>query len=84
MPVSHEKHGSIPVAVSIVLCGLDQLFNFGLGQVLSAAKLAVWPAPRGNCSFFNGWRDQLQVRFGYRFRPPTIIDCSYKTHLRAV
>jgi hypothetical protein len=38
MPVSHEKHGSIPVAVSIVLCGLDQLFNFGLGQVLSAVS----------------------------------------------
>ena len=44
MPVSHQDHGGVPVTVAIVLRGLDQLFNLSLGQVLSAAKLAVWPA----------------------------------------
>src|SRR5450759_3423674 len=79
MPVSHEEHGRIPVAVPIVLRGFDQLINLGLGQVLAAAELAVWPAPRGNCSFFGGWRDQLQVRFGHSFRLLAINDCSYNT-----
>jgi transposase-like protein len=45
MPVSHEEHGRIPVAVAIVLRSLDELFDLAFGQVLSAAKLAVWPAP---------------------------------------
>jgi hypothetical protein len=80
MPVSHEEYGGIPVAVSIVLCGLDQLINLGFGQVFSAAEFAVGLPPRGNCSFFDGWRDQLQVRFGHGFRLLAINDCSYKTH----
>src|SRR5450759_5049163 len=80
MPVSHEDHGGVPVTVAIVLRGLDELFDLALGQVLSAAKLTVWPAPRGDCSFFGGWRDQLQVRFGHGFLPSLIGDCSYNTH----
>jgi hypothetical protein len=74
MPVSHEEHGRIPVAVAIVLCGLGELFDLALGQVLSAAKLAVWPAPRGDCSVFGGRREQLQVRFGHGFRLLTTND----------
>src|SRR5450759_3578567 len=80
MPVSHEDRGGVPVTVAIVLRGLDQLFNLGFGEVLSAAKLAVRPAQRANCSFFGGWRDQLQVRFGHCIRLLAINDCSYKTH----
>src|ERR1039457_2669609 len=79
MPVSHKDHGGVSVTVAIVLRGLDQLFDLGLGQVFSAAKLAVRSPPRGNCSFFGGWRDQLQVRFGHCFRLLAINDCSYKT-----
>src|SRR5450759_3773298 len=80
MPVSHKDHGAVPVTIAIVLRGLNELFDLALSQVLSAAKLAVWPAPRGDCSFFGGWRDQLQVRFGHGFRLLAINDCSYKTH----
>jgi hypothetical protein len=49
------------------LLGDPRLFDLALSQVLSAAKLAVWPAPRGDCSVFGGWREQLQVRFGHGF-----------------
>src|ERR1035437_3449512 len=80
MPVSHEDHGGVPVTVAIVLRGLDQLFNLSLGQVLSAAQFAVRLPPRGNCSFFGGWRDQLQVCFGHGFGLLAIKDCSYNTH----
>src|ERR1035437_10576099 len=68
MPVRHQDHGRVPVTVTIVLCGLDELFNLGLGQVLSTAKLTVWPAPRGNCSFLGGWLHQPQVRFCWHSR----------------
>jgi hypothetical protein len=80
MPVSHQDHCRVTMAVPIASGGFDQLFNLGLGQVLSAAIFAVWPAPRGNCSFFDGWRDQLQARFGHGFRLLTTNDCSQKTH----
>ena len=39
------------MTVSVALGCLDQLFNLGLRQVLPAAKLAVRPANRANCSF---------------------------------
>src|SRR5450759_2373985 len=86
MPVSHQDRGGVPVTVAIVLRGLDQLINLGFSKVLSAAKLAIRPAQRCDCSFFGGWRDQLQVRFGHGFRLLAINDCSYNrsvsyTHL---
>jgi hypothetical protein len=74
------KRTDVPVTVAIVLCGLDQLFNLSLGQVLSAAQLVVRSPSRGDCSFFGGWRDQLQVRFGHGFPPSLLVDCSYNTH----
>src|SRR5450759_3940472 len=61
MPISHQDHGGVPVTVAIVLRGFDQLSNLSLGQVLTAAKLAVRLPSRGTCSFFSGLRDQLQV-----------------------
>src|ERR1019366_6371265 len=70
VPIGNQDHGRVPVTVSIVLCGLDKLFNLSFGQMLSAAKLAVRPAHRGNCSFFGGWLHQLEVRFGHGFLPP--------------
>jgi hypothetical protein len=34
---------------------------------------------QGDCSVYGGWRDQLEVRLGHRFRPSRADDCSYKT-----
>jgi hypothetical protein len=78
--VGHKNHGGVTMAVPIASGGFDQLFDLSFGEVLSAAKLAVRPPSRGNCSFFGGWRDQLQVRFGHGFRLLAINDCSYNTH----
>ena len=52
MPVSHEDHGGVPVTVTIVLCGLNQLLDLSLGQVLPAAKLPIWLAPSGQLLVF--------------------------------
>src|ERR1019366_10676387 len=80
MPVGTQEHSGVPVTISVALCGLDQFFDLSFGEVLSAAELAVRLPPRGNCSFFDGWRDQLQVRFAHGFRLLAINDCSYNTH----
>ena len=71
--------------VPIVLCGLDELFNLGLGQVLSTAKFTVWPASRGNCSFLvAGFTSR---RFGFAgilgHRDFTMILVAYRHGLRA-
>jgi hypothetical protein len=34
----------------------------------------------GNCSFYGGWRDQLEVRFGHVLRPMPRVYCLYKNH----
>src|ERR1035437_2627877 len=80
MPVSHQDHCRVTMPVPIASGGFDQFFNLGPGEVLSAAKLAVWLPSRGNCSFFDGWRDQLQARFGHGFSPSLLLYCSYNTH----
>ena len=41
--IGNEEHRRVAVAVPIALYGLDELFNLGLGQMLSAAKLTVRP-----------------------------------------
>jgi hypothetical protein len=50
--------------------------DFGLGQILSGPQLGVGRLFGGNCSFYGGWRDQPQVRFGHVFRPVRVPDCS--------
>src|SRR5450756_1657314 len=84
MPVCHQNHGGVPMTVSVVLCGLDQLFNLSLGQVLSAAKLAVRPAPQGNCSFLGGWLHQPQVPFCWHSRLLSLSTVRTTDIIRAV
>ena len=55
MPIGNQYHRGVAVAVAIALSGFDQLLNLSLGQVLPAAKLAVWLASWGNCSFLGAW-----------------------------
>jgi len=60
--------------------GGHKLFDLGLGQVLAGAQVAV-PAPlRHNCSFYDRWRDQLEMAFCHVFSPPGLTDWSYNTH----
>src|SRR5450756_2988635 len=80
MPVGHQNHCRVAMAIPIASAGFNQLFNLSLGQVLSAAELTVRLTPRGNCSVFDGWRDQLQGRLGHSFSPRLLMDCSYNTH----
>ena len=42
MPIGHEDHGGVSMAVAIVFCGLDQLLNLSFGKVLPATKLPAW------------------------------------------
>jgi hypothetical protein len=41
--IGNKDHRRIAVAVPIALCGLNELLNLGLGQVLSAAEFTVRP-----------------------------------------
>src|SRR5260370_25702557 len=67
MPIGDQDHRRVPVAASVLLCGLDKHSNFHLGQVLSAAKLTVRPSQRSNCSFFGGWRCRSKCQFCWHF-----------------
>jgi hypothetical protein len=44
MPIGNEDHRRVSVTVSVAFRCLNELLNLGLGQVLAAAKFAVWPA----------------------------------------
>ena len=58
MPVGHEDHAGVPVAVAVALRLVDQPLDLGLGQMLAGAQVGVGTPRWGNCSFYGGWRDQ--------------------------
>jgi hypothetical protein len=60
MPVRHQDHGGVTVAIAVAIGSLDQSLDLGLGQILPRPQLGVWPATWRNCSFFGGWLTNLR------------------------
>jgi hypothetical protein len=50
MPIGHEHHERVAVAVAVVAGCLDQLLHFAVGQVLPGPQFGVFGSERGNCS----------------------------------
>ena len=46
----------------------------------SRVRSLALAGPGNNCSYYGGWRKQLEVRFGHDFPPLPRVDCSYKNH----
>ena len=70
VPVGHKDHRGVPVAPAVSLGGVHQPLDLGLGQVLAGAQVGVGEPPGRDCSFYGGWRDQLEVRLGHVFGSP--------------
>ena len=51
-------------------------FDLRFRQVLTGSQIGVRRPPGRDCSFYNGWRDQLQVCFRHAFGPYSPNDCS--------
>src|ERR1035437_4529041 len=79
VPVGNQNHRSVPVSPAVALSRSHQPLDFGFGQVLAGAQLAIRQSLGGDCSFYGGWLDQLEVRFGHALCAPCPTDCSYKT-----
>ena len=80
MPVGHKDHGGVPVSPAVALCRSHQPLDFGFGQVLAGAQVAIGRPPGRNCSVYGGPRDEPEVPFGHVFHPSRIDACSYNTH----
>jgi hypothetical protein len=65
-----------PVTPAVLPGHAHQALDFGLGQVLARAQLAVRETFGGNCSIYGGWRDELEVSFGHALHAPYPDDCS--------
>ena len=77
VPVGNQNHRSVPVSPAVALSRSHQPLDFGFGQVLAGAQVAIGRPPGRNCSVYGGPRDQLEVPFGHMFRPSRVNDCSY-------
>src|SRR5271169_487707 len=80
MPVRHEDHGGVTVPVAVTAGGFHQPFHLSFSQMFTGPQVPIGEPLGCNCSFYDGWRDQPQARFGHIFRPPGIDNCSYKGH----
>ena len=70
MPVGHKDHRGVPVSPTVLPRRCHQALDLGFRQVLAAPQVSVG-RPRGcDCSIYDGWRDQLEMRFRHDFRPP--------------
>ena len=65
MPKGDQDHRRVAMAMAVLPCRSGKRLDFSLGQVLAGAQLTVLRPPRHHCSFFDGWRDQLQVRIAH-------------------
>ena len=80
MPVGHEDHGGVPVAITVAPGRFHEALDLGLGEVFASPQVLVRRPSRGNCSIYGGWRDQLEVAFRHVVRSVRGIDCSYNAH----
>jgi len=56
-----EDHGAVTMTPAIGLGGVDQPIDLDAGQVLPRPIDGVrFTSRRVNCSFYDGWRHQLQ------------------------
>jgi hypothetical protein len=65
VPECDENHCAVPMARPILLCGLDQALDLGLGQVLAGAQVSVRHPERRNCSKFGARQVLRTVAKGY-------------------
>ena len=69
VPVGHKDHCAVSMAPSVAPGGRKQSLDLALGQIFPSAQIDIRAAPRCDCSFFGGWRDQPEVGFGQDFHP---------------
>ena len=55
-----EDHGAIPMTPAIGLGGIDQPIDLSAGSDVPGSDRRRWVSRRVNCSFYDGWRHQLQ------------------------
>ena len=79
VPVGHKDHRGVSVTVTVAAGGFHEPFDLGFGEMLTSPHVPVWEPPWHNCSFYDGWRDQLEIRLRHTFGPSYILHCSKKT-----
>jgi len=74
---SHATKTFVAVSPPIALRRLDEAVNFGFRQIAPGSAARPWHGASGNCSFFGGWRDQREMRFGHAIEESCTVNCSY-------
>jgi hypothetical protein len=75
MPVRHENHRCVTMPPAVLPGRIHQPLNFGLRQVFSGPQVSVGRPPRHDCSVYDAWSDEFEMRFGHAFGPPSPTDC---------
>lgn len=59
--ICDQDHCAVAVGPTVSLGGLEQPLDLGFSRVFAGAQVGIGAAGRCNCSFFGGWRNQLEV-----------------------
>jgi hypothetical protein len=72
--IGHEDHYRVPMPPAVFPNNVQKPFDLCFRQVLTGSQVGVRRPPGRDCSFYDGWRDQLQVCFRRVFGFPSPID----------
>jgi hypothetical protein len=73
--IGDQDHRRIAMPPAVLPSNFHQTLNLGLGQVLAGPQVGIGRPLRHDCSVYDAWRDEFEVRFGHVFGPPSHTDC---------
>ena len=75
-PQGRRPHRRIAVSPAVLPGGIHQPFDLSLRQVLAGAQGGIGRPLQHDCSVYDGWRDEFQMRFGVS-DPPVPLRASW-------
>ena len=74
--VGRQDHSGVTMPPTVPPSGRHQPLDLGLCQVLAGAEVRIGEPLGHDCSIYDAWRDELQVRLRHVFGPLSVTDCS--------
>ena len=67
--IRHQHHRRVAMAPTVLPGGVHEALDLGLRKVLAGSQRGIWQARGRDCSIFDAWSYEFQVRFRHGVWP---------------